>query len=50
MSALKTRTAPALDRALTLLELLSQSRHGLTLPELSERANLPRSPLPSSLT
>jgi len=43
MSALKTRTAPALDRALTLLELLSQSRHGLTLPELSERANLPRS-------
>lgn len=43
MSALKTRTAPALDRALTLLELLSQSRNGLTLPELACQANLPRS-------
>lgn len=43
MSALKTRTAPALDRALTLLELLSQSRNGLTLPELAGQASLPRS-------
>lgn len=43
MSALKTRTAPALDRALTLLELLSQSRCGLTLPELADQSKLPRS-------
>lgn len=43
MSALKTRTVPALDRALTLLELLSHSRNGLTLPELAEQTNLPRS-------
>jgi DNA-binding IclR family transcriptional regulator len=43
MPALKTRTAPALDRALTLLELLAQSRNGLTLPEMAAQADLPRS-------
>ena len=43
MSAVKTRTVPALDRALTMLELLVRSRSGLTLPELAEQTNLPRS-------
>jgi DNA-binding IclR family transcriptional regulator len=43
MSAVKTRTVPALDRALTMLELLSRSRSGMTLPELAEQTNLPRS-------
>ena len=43
MAAIKTQTAPALDRALSILELLAQSRTGLTLPELAQQSNLPRS-------
>jgi DNA-binding IclR family transcriptional regulator len=43
MAAIKTQTVPALDRALSILELLSRSRAGLTLPELVEQSNLPRS-------
>ena len=43
MAAIKTQTVPALDRALSLLELLARSRAGLTLPELVEQSKLPRS-------
>jgi DNA-binding IclR family transcriptional regulator len=35
-------SAPALDRALDILELLSASREGLTLSELSEQLQLPK--------
>jgi DNA-binding IclR family transcriptional regulator len=43
MDNLKTPSVPALDRALSMLELLSFVRHGLTLPEISQRLALPRS-------
>jgi len=43
MAALKTQTAPAVDRALSILEILAQSGTGLTLPELVDQSNLPRS-------
>lgn len=43
MAALKTQTAPAVDRALSILEILAQSGTGLTLPELVDHSNLPRS-------
>jgi DNA-binding IclR family transcriptional regulator len=43
MDHLKTPSVPALDRALSILELLSFVRHGLTLPELSRRLEMPRS-------
>lgn len=43
MAAIKTQTVPALDRALSILELIAKSRAGLTLPELVEQSNLPRS-------
>lgn len=43
MAAIKTQTVPALDRALSILELLGRSRAGLTLPELVEQSGLPRS-------
>jgi DNA-binding IclR family transcriptional regulator len=43
MAAIKTQTVPALDRALSILELLGKSRAGLTLPELVEQSRLPRS-------
>lgn len=35
-------SAPALDRALDIMELLSTSRQGLTLSELSEQLELPK--------
>lgn len=41
--SLKTRSVPALDRALNALELLAGSRHGLTLPELSSALRVPKS-------
>jgi DNA-binding IclR family transcriptional regulator len=41
--SLKTRSVPALDRALNVLELLAGSRHGLTLPELSSALKVPKS-------
>lgn len=40
---LKTRSAPALDQALTLLETLAESAKGLTLSELARKLGLPRS-------
>jgi DNA-binding IclR family transcriptional regulator len=43
MAAIKTQTVPALDRGLSILELLAKSRAGLTLPELVEQSGLPRS-------
>jgi DNA-binding IclR family transcriptional regulator len=43
MAAVKTQTAPAVDRALAILEILASSRAGLTLPELVEKSCLPRS-------
>jgi DNA-binding IclR family transcriptional regulator len=46
---LKTRSVPALDRALTALELLASTKSGLTLPELSRRLDLPKSSMHSLL-
>jgi DNA-binding IclR family transcriptional regulator len=43
MPAIKTRTAPALYNALTILDLLAASRTGLTLLDLVEHANLAKS-------
>jgi DNA-binding IclR family transcriptional regulator len=43
MPAVKTRTVPALYKALCMLELLSSSRTGMTLPELVEQSNLAKS-------
>ena len=43
MAAMKTQTAPAVDRALFILELVARSQIGLTLPELVEQSQLPRS-------
>jgi DNA-binding IclR family transcriptional regulator len=43
MENLKTPSVPALDRALSILELLSFIRHSLTLPELSRRLEMPGS-------
>src|SRR5580698_9056125 len=34
---------PAVDRALSLLELLANSQQGLTLSELSRKLNIPKS-------
>jgi len=43
MPAIKTRTVPSLDKALCILELLTQSRAGLTLPDLVEQSGLAKS-------
>ena len=43
MTDLKTPSVPALERALTILELLADSRSGLTLPEIAHRLELPKS-------
>ena len=43
MPAIKTRTVPALHRALGILELLTHSRAGLTLPELVEQSGMAKS-------
>lgn len=43
MSAVKTRTVPALYKALSILELLTDSRTGLTLSELVEQSNMAKS-------
>ena len=40
---LKTRSVPALDRALSALEMLASSKHGLTLPEISAALKVPKS-------
>ena len=43
MSAGATPSAPAAERTLSILELLSVTKNGLTLPELSRRLGLPKS-------
>jgi DNA-binding IclR family transcriptional regulator len=43
MSASGTPSAPAVERTLSILELLSVTRSGLTLPELSRRLGMPKS-------
>lgn len=43
MPAVKTRTVPALYNALSILELLTDSHSGLTLPELVEKSSLAKS-------
>ena len=43
MPDLKTPSVPALERALAILELLADSRSGLTLPEIAQRLDLPKS-------
>jgi len=43
MAAVKTRTVPSLDKGLCLLELLVNSRGGLTLAELVRQSGIPRS-------
>ena len=43
MPAVKTRTVPALYNAFNILELLTNSGAGLTLPDLVERSNLAKS-------
>lgn len=43
MPELKTPSVPALERALEILELLSSSRSGMALPEISNQLQLPRS-------
>jgi DNA-binding IclR family transcriptional regulator len=42
-TAPQTQSTPALDRALILLELLGDSRFGLSLPQLVEKTSLPKS-------
>src|SRR5215831_8626987 len=39
----KTPSAPAVDRALSLLEVLADAEHGLAMPELMRRLSLSRS-------
>lgn len=43
MAGIKTPSVPAVDKALSALELLAQSRTGLTLGELTRRMALPKS-------
>ncbi len=43
MHALKTASPPAVDRALTILELLAHSTRGLRLPEIALRLGVPKS-------
>jgi DNA-binding IclR family transcriptional regulator len=45
----KTPSAPALDRGLSIMELLASSTNGLTLPELTRRLKLPKSSVHSLL-
>jgi DNA-binding IclR family transcriptional regulator len=43
MDVLKTVSPPSLDRALTILEELAGSHHGLRLPEIARKLGLPKS-------
>jgi DNA-binding IclR family transcriptional regulator len=45
MNANKTRSVPALERALMLLEMLANSKNGLTLSQLVDATRLPKSSL-----
>lgn len=49
MGALKTPSPPAVDRAISILEKLAESRSGLTLPELKQQLTLPKSSVHSVL-
>jgi DNA-binding IclR family transcriptional regulator len=42
-NAIKTQSVPAADRILTILELVAQSKRGLRLAEVAEKAKMPRS-------
>lgn len=43
VTAPQTQSTPALDRALTILELLGDSRFGFSLPQLVEKTGFPKS-------
>ena len=43
IAQLRTRSVPALERGLAVLELVAKSNGGLTLRELSQALPLPRS-------
>ena len=43
MSASKTRTVPALFNALSMIEMLAESKHGLSLADLTQMCGLPKS-------
>lgn len=43
MAGRKEQTVPALERALSLFELLAQTRRGLSLSEISRRLGIPKS-------
>jgi DNA-binding IclR family transcriptional regulator len=43
MPASKTQSVPALERALTILEMLSRSKHGLSVAEIVRNLELPKS-------
>jgi len=43
LSGPKTRSVPALERGLLILEYLAQSRRGVTLSQLTRKLQLPRS-------
>ncbi len=43
MALLRTASPPAVDRALTILEALARSNHGLRLPEVALRLGIPKS-------
>jgi DNA-binding IclR family transcriptional regulator len=41
--AIKTRSVPALSRALTMLELIAASRNGIALPDIARKLRIPKS-------
>jgi len=43
MSDAKTKSVPAVERALTILEIVASSRKGLTLSEIARKMELPKS-------
>lgn len=45
VTAPQTQSTPSLDRALSILELLSNSKFGLSLPQLVEKTGFPKSSL-----
>jgi DNA-binding IclR family transcriptional regulator len=49
MAAIKTPLVPALDRGLTILEMVSKSRSGLTFSQLARRLDFPKSSIHSIL-
>lgn len=50
MTAAKAMSVPAVERALTVLELLTQSRKGFSISEVSRRLELPKSSIHLILT